>query len=74
MTIFQLMVYSCVTTNGLDGELLSKVCRWDAGAFYVSREKCEAEGRKRTGEPILSFIHEDRRIEHFKVQPITVIE
>ena len=44
MTILQLLVYSCVTTNGLDGEPLPKVCQWEPHDIYRTNRKCQEAG------------------------------
>jgi hypothetical protein len=66
MPIFHLLLYSCVLSNGLDGELLSKTWRWDASGFYVQQEKCGAKGALAIGTPVFSDTFEDRKIEKFK--------
>ena len=52
MTIFQLLVYSCVAANGLDGSLLSMTCRWDARQLFASEAGCSAFGASEMGKPI----------------------
>jgi hypothetical protein len=82
MTIFQLLVYSCITANGLDGELIAKTCRWDARALYVTTERCEEAGAK----AFMSEIFGDsmnidnlgrpqiRRVEKHKCEKVTVYD
>lgn len=74
MMVFQLMTYSCVRSNGFDGELMSMTCRWDTGHLYATKELAEAAGNKTIGVNIHSFIAEDRKVEKFKVQEISVID
>lgn len=57
MTIFQLLVYSCVSVNGLDGELMTKICRWDSRDLYVTTARCEEAGAKAFMSQIFSFEH-----------------
>lgn len=72
MTIFQLLVYSCVAFNGLDGNLLSKTCRWDVRDLYSSELTCNSDGASWTGRPIFSDVAEDRKVERHKCSPIHV--
>ena len=74
MTIFQLLVYSCVTANGLDGELLAKTCRWQVGSLYVAAAKCEEAGAARFMERMFSDIYEDLRVEKHKCVKVWVNE
>lgn len=74
MKIFQLMVYSCVSTSSLDGDLMSMICRWDQQGYYATKELAERDGDKSIGMKIHSFIGEDRKIQKFKVQEISVID
>ena len=68
MTIFQLIVYSCVTANGLDGELLAKTCRWDTRDLYAKTDRCEEAGAAilMLQFEVLSGLYEDRRVEKHK--------
>ena len=46
MTIFQLMLYSCVMTMyPMTGDLLSKTCNWQPRGWYLSEQKCSDDGR-----------------------------
>lgn len=76
MTIFQLLLYSCVVTNGHGGELLSKTCDWRPSAFYRSEGKCGVEGSQQHGKPVHEFAvvleASPRTIEGHRCQPITV--
>lgn len=75
MTIFQLLLYSCVVTNGMDGLLLSKTCEWRASAFYRSEGKCGVEGAQQHGRTVHEFAFNpaaSRKVETHKCQPITV--
>lgn len=67
MTIFGLLLYSCVSSNGIDGELLSRTCRWDNQyPHYSTYEKCAAAGLKAIGTPVFSDTAEDRHVEKHK--------
>ena len=70
MIFFQLLVYSCVTANGIDGSLLSKTCDWRRQEFYLKEEACKADGNGLIGHPIFSDTYEDRKIENFKCTPM----
>ena len=72
MTVFQLFVYSCVTLNGWDGELISKMCRWDARDLHQTETKCAVAGANELGHPVYSDIAEDRRVEKMRCLPIGV--
>jgi hypothetical protein len=76
MTIFQLMLYSCVVNNGIGGELLSKTCDWRPSALYRVEGKCDVEGSQQHGKPIHEFsvsINSTKRtIEMHKCIPLTV--
>lgn len=76
MTIFQLMLYSCVVTNGLGGEMLSKTCDWRAAGLYRLEGKCGVEGSQEHGKPIHEFSRvinsTVRKVEMHKCVPLTV--
>lgn len=76
MTIFQLLIYSCLATHGLDGELLSQTCRWDARDLYRERDKCERDGSAEIGRPIHEFNvvlgAGPRKAERHKCTPVAV--
>jgi hypothetical protein len=74
MTIFHLLVYSCISVNGLDGELLAKTCRWDDRDLYVTSARCEEAGAKTLMSQIFSDVYEDRRVERHKCMPVWVNE
>jgi hypothetical protein len=72
MTIFQLLVYSCVVANSFDGDLMSKTCRWDLRGFYVAAYRCNEKGASLIGSPIFSDVYEDRKVDKFKCSPVSV--
>lgn len=72
MTIFQLLLYSCVVTNGIGGELLSKTCEWRPAGFYLIEGKCGVESSQQHGKPMFEFVASNRTVEGHKCQPITV--
>ncbi len=72
MTIFQLLVYSCVTANGLDGELLAKTCRWDTRDLYSTTDKCEEAGAANFMSQLGADLYEERRVERHKCVKVWV--
>lgn len=72
MTIFHLLVYSCVTANGLDGELIAKTCRWDSRSLYTTTDRCEEAGARTLMSQIFGDVYEDRRVERHKCLPVWV--
>jgi len=69
MTIFNLLVYSCVTLTDFSGDLISKTCNWRPASNsmpYARKEVCEAQGQLLIGTPIFSDVYEDRRVDKFK--------
>lgn len=74
MMVFQLLTYSCASTYGFDGELISTTCRWDTGHLYASSELAEDAGKKSIGMKVHGFIAEDRKIENYKVIGVSVID
>ena len=53
MTVFELMLYACLTSNAFDG-IYSKTCAWHSrGEFYVSNEQCEVAGKRYIGADII---------------------
>lgn len=74
MIFFQLMVYSCVSAAGIDGELLSKTCDWRPWDFYVYEQVCEWAGGALIGKPIFSDVYEDRKIENTKCIQLSAVK
>ena len=72
MTIFQLLVYSCVSVNGLDGELMTKMCRWDQGKLYKTEAHCDEAGAARFMERMFSDVADDRHVEKHKCVKVWV--
>lgn len=73
MTVFWLLTYSCVVATSLDGDLLSKTCRWSEGvSLYRAEDRCKAKGESLIGTKVHSFIAENRTIEKFKCVPVAV--
>lgn len=75
VTIFQLLLYSCVVSNGMDGLLMSKTCDWRPAGFYRVEGKCGVEGSQQHGKPVREFVvimGSPRKVEGHKCQPITV--
>lgn len=72
MTVFQLLIYSCVSLNGLDGELVSKMCRWDAREMFQTEASCGVAGTVEMGKPIWGDIYEDRTAAKFKCSPVSI--
>jgi hypothetical protein len=66
MNIFHLLVYSCISSLGMDGELMEKTCQWDSRDVYTTSVKCEEAGAKVLMTQIFSDVAEDRRIEKHK--------
>jgi hypothetical protein len=71
MTIYQLFIFSCVTTFALNGDY-TKSCSWSMRDLFVVQEACAAEGAGQIGKPILSFIVEDRKIEDWRCSEVHV--
>jgi hypothetical protein len=81
MTIFSLLVYSCVTiTNGLGGggDALTMTCRWDQRGLYVDEGRCNEGGRAAAGELVHEFSvvvgATPRKVEKHSCNPISVIK
>lgn len=73
MTVFQLMVYSCVSLVApISGDLMQKTCTWAAqGALYAKQEACEANAPK-IGSPVFSDVMDGRTVEKTHYAPQTV--
>jgi len=75
MTVFSLLVYSCVTINSWPGgDLMSKTCKWSQeGALYASHEAC-LRASPALGEPIFSDVADGRKVEAIKCDAQNVIQ
>ena len=75
MTVFSLLIYSCVTFNApLSGELLQKTCSWgQRGALYASRDAC-LRASPALGSPIFSDVADGRKVEDIKCSEQGVIQ
>lgn len=52
MTIFELLLYACLTSHSLSGSYI-KTCDWHSqGGFYTSKERCEEQGKFYRGADI----------------------
>lgn len=73
MTVFSLLVYSCVTINApLSGELLQKTCNWSQrGGLFATRDGC-LQASPPLGSPIFSDVADGRVVEAIKCseQPV----
>jgi hypothetical protein len=67
MSVFQLFIYSCITTIApMSGELLSKTCDWSQrGALYASHDAC-LRASPALGSPIFSDVADGRVVEAIK--------
>lgn len=73
MTVFQLMIFSCVrSTSPFDGEVMNMSCRWEPNGLYATEQLCEAAGREIVGNPIFSGVADGRKVEKTKCVPILV--
>jgi hypothetical protein len=73
MTIFQLALYSCVTTHSMVGDM-SMTCNWRPSNLYTTVEVCESDGKTQIGKPVFSDIAEDRKISDYRCGKIFVYE
>ncbi len=73
MTVFSLLVYSCITINApLTGELMQKTCNWNGGqALYMTEDLCKAAAPA-IGSPVFSDVADGRKIEGIRCQPVQV--
>jgi hypothetical protein len=64
MTVFQLLVYSCVTINApISGELLQKSCNWSPrGLLFASEEACR-KAAPAVGSDVFSDVADGRKVE-----------
>ena len=75
MTVFSLLIYSCVTiTAPMSDELIQKTCAWDhgGGSLYMTQAGCEAAAPP-VGSPIFSDVADGRKVENTKCQPLSVL-
>lgn len=74
MTVFSLLVYSCVTiTAPLSGELMQKTCNWSPrGGLYATHEAC-LRASPALGSPIFSDVADGRTVENIRCAEQTVI-
>lgn len=70
--VFQLLIYSCVTLNNLDGTLASKTCRWDQRSLYDTNAACAVAGRGYVGHPVFET-DEWRLIEQTRCVALSVL-
>ena len=70
MTVFSLLVYSCVTINApISGELLQKTCSWgQRGGLFATRDAC-LRASPPLHSPIFSDIADGRQVESIKCEP-----
>ena len=73
MTIFQLLLYSCVSTHYTDGNPLTKTCDWRPDAFFAQEDQCKQNGTNELGHLVFSEAAEERRIEYFKCAETDVV-
>jgi len=77
MTIFQLMVYSCVQYNIVPLMPYSDYtisCRWQPWGFHQSKESCEREAASQLGKPIFSDVADGRKVEKAQCADINIPE
>lgn len=76
MTVFQLMVYSCVTFSGFGmNGTWSKSCEWRTwGPLRTTLEGCESDAKKTIGAPIYSDVMDGRAIEQARCDAVQVAE
>ena len=75
MTVFQLMIFSCVrSTSPFDGELMQMSCSWEPASLYATKELCEVAGKSIIGNPIHSGIADGRKVEKTKCVPISFVD
>lgn len=72
--IFELIVYSCLTTTDLSGDVVSKTCRWSSRGLYASEQRCNDTGRSEIGEKLVpfAFTPDPSLIEKFRCSPALV--
>lgn len=61
MTVFQLLIHSCLITNFSDGSLMSAECKWDNIGLLKFEQSCKTDGIRKIGSKI-----EDRTADQFK--------
>ena len=73
MTIFQLALYSCVTSYSMGGDM-NMTCNWRPDNFYTTAAVCESDGKAQIGKPVFSDIAEDRKVSDYRCGQILVYE
>ena len=73
MTVWTLLVYSCVTLTSLQGDLTSKTCSWNGGALYRTEGACGAAAPK-IGTPIFSDVADGRKVEKTRCDRLSVAD
>jgi hypothetical protein len=73
VTVFQLLIYSCVTiTAPISGDLVQKSCAWQPqGGLWAMQDQCEASAPK-IGSSIFSDVADGRVVERTRCAPQAV--
>ena len=74
MTIFQLLVWSCVRATSFGGDVVSMQCDWSPWGLHVSEDTCKNRAAASIGVPIHSFIMNGRTVDEAKCVAVLVNE
>jgi hypothetical protein len=79
MTVWQLIVHSCITYGsgvaGISGEYSTTVsCRNDRASLYATEEICNQAAAKAQGRPIYSDVADGRKADDASCSAVTVFE
>lgn len=72
LTVFLLLTYSCVTSSSLAGAYV-KSCNWvSSGQMFVKPGSCVVAGEDQLGRPVFSDMVENRVVEQYRCDPLSV--
>jgi len=77
MTIYQLMVYSCLAVIDLHGDLVTKTCTWQPRQMFAQQVRCDEAGRASIGERIfrdsIQMGADPEKVERARCVPLSVV-